>query len=332
MTRNNTTPFLLNLDPGEVAEPDITSNEFLDTLGSIGVWLRVLSAFPSVKLLRSSGGSSAQRLSAVTNLYIHLGAQAEDHAVALVAFSAWAKNRNLSLPDLFSRIFVKAGLKSPCKDEINAVHGRLLKGGNKSVHVDQKAFFLSVSEMSDPELVEFFLGYRWRKIPSVKLIPKGNLDLWQLLPGELRRIVSTYAGEGQNSRLFSALNKLKHGPQLIVQNPIDRARLYAKSGEFEELEGYKEYDRAAVRVLFSGARVWEPEPPASRVRSLAPFLLDGPEVVSKIFFETMVHEASIFQHLVRMHLALYRQEAADWSIQDDGIWEVLRDRDRYKGW
>ena len=52
---HNATPFLLNLNPHGIDEPDISNDEFLDSLEVIGVWLRVFSAYESLERYTSPG-------------------------------------------------------------------------------------------------------------------------------------------------------------------------------------------------------------------------------------------------------------------------------------
>ena len=146
----NKTPFLLNLNPAEVDEPRISNDEFLDSLDMIGVWLRVLPAFDSLERYSSPESTSAQRLAALSNIYVQLGAQLEDQAVALVAFSAWVKARKLALADLFSRIFMTRGAATKAGSAIEAAQVKLLAGGSETVRVDQRAFFREVAAMGTP--------------------------------------------------------------------------------------------------------------------------------------------------------------------------------------
>lgn len=83
--------------------------------------------------------------------------------------------------------------------------------------------------MSDAKIVEFFLGYKWKKVPSVKLIPRQHNEVWKQLPSELRRLASSFHVERQVPRVAAAYNKLKHGPQLIIQNPLTRAQRFGNS-------------------------------------------------------------------------------------------------------
>ena len=319
----NTAPFLLNLNPSEIDEPDVSNDEFLDSLDTIGVWLRVLSAYDSLERYTSPDSTSAQRLAALSNIYIQLGAQLEDQAVSLVALSVWSQNRDLVLPDLFSRIFIRQQRATKDGSEIQEVHEKLKSGKSTNVSVNQKMFFQEVCEMSDVEIIEFFLGYKWRKEPSVKLIPKLHIEIWRQLPSELRRIASSFHVERQNPRVTTAYNKLKHGPQLILQNPLERARCFGVSPDVaKQLSRHDSFDKLGVRLLFAGAST-QPKPSDGNLGSVAPFLVDDEGAVNELFFGTMVHQANIFSILVKMHIALYRKARINIEILDKGISRIV---------
>lgn len=254
MTRN-ITPFLLNLNPSQMDEPSISNDEFLDSFGAIGVWLRVLAAYDSLERYASPDSTSAQRLAALSNIYLQLGAQLEDQAVSLVAFSVWSQNRDLLLADLFSRILVRRESTTRTGSELEVVHRRLKNDNSVRVSVNQKLFFQEVAKMSDADIVEFFLGYKWRGVPSVKLIPKRHVGVWRQLPGELRRIASSFHVEREGPRVTAAYNKLKHGPQLVIQNPLDRAKQFSNDSNLvAQLEQFNTPDKLGVRLLFAGAK------------------------------------------------------------------------------
>ena len=325
----NTTPFLLNLSPSDVDEPGISNDEFLDSLDTIGVWLRVLAAYDSLERYASPDSTQAQRLAALSNIYLQLGAQLEDQAVSLIAFSVWAKNRDLVLADLFYRVFITRPKKPMPRSEIRAVHAELKTDSPTSVRVDQRAFFREVAEMTDAAIVEFFLGYDWRAVPSVKLIPKQHIEVWKGLPGEFRRMAGSFYDEGQSPRLTAAYNKLKHGPQLTLQNPVDRARRFGSSPDIAaQLARYHALDKPGVRLLFAGARTRR-EPADGDVASVAPFLIDDEGAVNKIFFETMVHQAGLLSTLVKMQIALYRKSRIDLGNLDEGVSRIVEAQGRY---
>ena len=325
--RRNTTPFLLNLNPAHMDEPTVSNDEFLDSLDALGVWLRVLPAYDSLQRYASSDRSPAQRLSAISNIYLLLGAQLEDQAVSLVAFSVWSRNRDLPLADLFSRIFIQPQRTAPAGSYIHAIHDRL-KDGSRT-NVDAPAFFGEVSRMHATELVAFFLGYSWRTQPSVKLMPRKYLRFWTTLPGELRRISASFHDEKHHPRLRAAYNKLKHGPQLVVQNPLDRARRFATAPDVAaELAGYDALDKPGIRLLFSGATT-AGTPAQGDARSNAPFLIDDEGALAKLVFETMVYHATLLNLIVKMQIALYRNTAIDLDYRDEGVLRIVAEADAY---
>ena len=325
----NTTPFLLNLDPSKVDEPVVSNDEFLDSLERVGVWLRVLAAHDSLERYISPDASATQRLAALSNIYLQLGAQCEDQAAVLIAFSVWSHNRDLSLPDLFFRILVTRSKSPPTGSAIAKAHRKLATAGLTRVSVDTKSFFREVAEMTDAEIVPFFLAYRWRDVPSVKLIPERHLKVWKDLPGELRRIARSLSDERQIPRVTAAFNKIKHGPQLVVQNPMDRARRFGNPAAFEEQWTWcQPLDKPSVRLLFSGAST-RPEPTSGDSGSVAPFLIDDEGAVRRIFFGTMVYHATFFCQLVKMQIALFRSSRVDWDGLDQGVRKVVEAGARY---
>ena len=137
----NTTPFLLNLDPSIVDEPVVSNDEFLDSLERVGVWLRVLAAHDSLERYTAPDASATQRHAALSNVYLQLGAQCEDQAATLIAFSVWSQNRDLSLPDLFFRILATRSKGPPTGSAIGTAHRKLTTAGLTRVSVDTKSFF-----------------------------------------------------------------------------------------------------------------------------------------------------------------------------------------------
>lgn len=320
----NTTPFLFNLNYSEVDEPSVSNDEFLQSLDTIGVWLRVFAAYDSLQRYSSPDSSSAQRLAALSNIYLQLGAQLEDQAVSLIAFSIWSRNRDLVLADLFAKIVLRRRNKK-APSEVHAVLERFNSKKRKNVSVDQRSFFQEVAGMPDAEIVELFLGYKWRAKPSVKLIPATHIDVWKNLPAELRRIAGSFYDAKQIPRITAAYNKLKHGPQLVAQNPADLVRRFGTPCDHgKQLAQHKWLDRIGIRLLFAGSRT-RPESTEVGSASVAPFLIDDERAVRKIFFDTMVYQATLLQMLVKMQIALYRKEHVNWGSLDKGISRIIEE-------
>ncbi len=207
--------------------------------------------------------------------------------------------------------------------EIQEVHTKLKSNKSTSVQVNRRSFFQEVCEKTDAEIVEFFLGYKWRAIPSTRLIPKRHIEFWRQLPSELRRVANSFHVETQIPRVSIAYNKLKHGPQLVLQNPLDRARHFGRSPDVAtQMARYDSFDKLGVRLLFAGART-QFKPTDGNLGSIAPFLVDDEEAVNQLFFGTMVHQANLFNIFVKMHIALYRKARINIEILDKGISRIV---------
>ena len=207
-----------------------------------------------------------------------------------------------------------------------AVHVKLADDRPDLVKVDQRAFFAEVAEMDDAAIMSSFSDTRGRAAPSEKLIPRRHIQVWKNFPGELRRIASSFYDERHTPRITAAYNKLKHGPQLILQNPIDRARLFSRVPDFDaQLAGYRAFDKTSIRLLFAGAKT-QRKPDDCRVGSVAPFLIDDEGAVKKLFFETMVYQATLFSTLVSLHLPFIRKSRFEKGRLDEGVCEYLRKR------
>lgn len=326
---SNTTPFLLNLNPIQINEPRVSNDEFLDSLDMIGVWLRVISAYDSLRRFDSPDSTAAQRLASLINIYLQLGAQLEDHAVTLIAFSHWSQNRDLVLADIFSRVLIRRQVNKEYKSKIQFVHQKLMSDDSRAVPVDPRMFFQEVVEMNDMDIVQFFLGYKWRLVPSVKLIPKQHIEVWHNLPEELRRIAGCFLDKSQIPLITAVYNKLKHGPQLIIQNPVERVKKYGNTSDVvEQLARYKSLDKNSVRLLFSGSTT-QPDLKDGGKSSIAPFLVDDKNAVNKLFFETMVYQANFFSVFVKMQISLYRKQRINLANIDNAVREILEAHERY---
>ena len=93
------------------------------------------------------------------------------------------------------------------------------------------------------------------------------------------------------------------------------------------MEGYSAYDKTSIRLLLAGAKTRR-EPGDSGEGAVAPFLLDNEEAVKKLFFGTMVYQASMFSTLVRMQVALYRKNRFERGNLDEGVSRIVEEAQR----
>ena len=326
----NKSKILANLVSGDIPEPEISTNDFLDSLQTFGVWMRVLSAAPSLEQLMSKEASPAEQWAALSNIYLQLGAQAEDHATLLVAFNFWSKHRDLSLPKIVSSIFVKRPSQTTGKkNALQDTEKQLLKG-KKLVQVDLPQYFLEVAAHEPKELVSLFLGYQWRKKPSVNLVPEQATEFWAHLPNELHRVCSELTSPVSESA-SSVFNKIKHGPQLVIQGPHDRAKLRWRELPNKNLPTTDLMSRNTVRVMLGGERTQERPKEYESGKRVAPFLIHDPQVIDKLFYETLVHEANIFFAMVTLQKSIFTKGVSNFRIEDAGIRRIVEKGSRRIG-
>jgi len=281
--------FLLNFESGPIKEPPVSNELFLESFVRFGVWVRILAAYEHYKTIINSEMGSPSRFSAIIALYQLLGMLYEDATANLVSWAAWAKNRNLLLADLHQKIFLtekqvseKTGLVYHAE-----ANDKLLQRNNKSVGINARLYFGSLTNLSGKETLEW-LGIPWKRQPSVKLVPRKLWSEWETFPMRTGEFIKFLADEPK-SLITASYNKLKHGPQMAIMNireiavrgrgfPEDKVKLTVLEGE-------------CVRLLFDGARTQEHENEYGASKRVAPFLLHHPDYIDKMFWDVMVYIA-----------------------------------------
>jgi len=109
-------------------------------------------------------------------------------------------------------------------------------------------------------------------------------------------MASSFHVDREAPRASAAYNKLKHGPQLVIQNPTDRARRFGVSPEVAaQLARLDLLDELEVRLLFADAKP-QPSSTGGNPESIAQFLIDHGGAVKRIFYNTMVPQANSIQY------------------------------------
>lgn len=257
----------VNLIPGPRSEPDVTSQEFLESFLDVGVWIRIINAAAFLTTLRTPTSSPLQRSAAVVGFYQQAGMQAEDALSNLIAWSVWAKDKSRTLPDLLSRTSLR--FSAPAR-ALPADYGRAIQAQfmetTKRVEVHPREYLTSISQVRDEELPAVF-GIPWKRNPSVKDVPRSQWKQWHLLPHTLREMLRTTLGNNSDL-LANSYNKIKHGPQLMCVSPaLVAERRGLPTGDIED-------PRPAVRILLKGARTQETREEIAASKRVAPFLYD----------------------------------------------------------
>jgi hypothetical protein len=111
---------------------------------------------------------------------------------------------------------------------------------------------------------------------------------WLKLPALASHLFDSIRDQ-KASLLSISYNKLKHGPQFIVADPIVSA---TRRGHSPEQSDREFMNHCYVRVLHQGARTQEEDREFQGGRRAAPFLVGKPEILRKLLFGTMVFTAN----------------------------------------
>lgn len=144
------------------------------------------------------------------------------------------------------------------------------------------------------------LGIPWKEVPSVKLVPKDQIPLWKALPHLSKEMLRTLA-DRKSILLATSYNKLKHGPQMVVMSPYQRA--VEQRGLPETPESARgQIDVLHVRLLFDGARTQETQSDLDESTRVAPFLIHQPDVIEGV----MINHATAAHSMRMLAYWLYR--------------------------
>jgi len=206
----NSKPFTMGFAIPLPEEPRVDDQTFLRSLCTFGAFLRWRIARSIYETGLHKQDNEALRMALSLGIWEQLGAQTEDLLMFLCAAPRWvSSNRRTQLADLYSQIQVKAyGETSP------------------------RGVLTSLTCKTDTDFVASF------GLPSDnKAWPQQDaLDSVRTMRSKLIKLLS----EGDIVR--AVLNKLKHGPQMIV------------SAFPEPTPGHRTGLRVA-KLLFSGARL-----------------------------------------------------------------------------
>jgi len=140
--------------------------------------------------------------------------------------------------------------------------------------IDGRAYLRTLtSDLIESQLPAIF-GLKWKKNPSVHLV-KGEVDenAWNSLPRAIREHLKLLTNP-KSEITTTCLNKIKHGPQVVLSSPraawIERGRP-GKGGDEEDLPGDQ-----MIRILTQGARTQESDAEVREEVRAAPFILDDP--------------------------------------------------------
>lgn len=285
MTKEPKIRVLLNLHRGKEDERPISNEEQIQSFGSYGAWLRVLTAYRLIRDYRGTGGATVSNVSTIVGLYEQLGMFFEDVACTAAAWGASTLDRSVRIADVLERTVITTRPVTTSSCYHDSVFRDLATSG-KRLQVNANQLLRSLSELRNDELLRK-LGVDWKKVPSVKLVSKEKRREWSQLPMVAAHLFNTF--QSPNAHLLSSnYNKLKHGPQFIIMSSLEAARRRGQAASKKEEELMM---HAFVRILHQGSRTQEHEGELETGKRVAPFLVGDQQTLSGWVFETMLFTA-----------------------------------------
>ena len=166
MIPNTTTKTILSisLSKGPKAEHDLTNQQFLDSFLEYTCWLRMISARQQLSVMESYITGIHEKLAALATFYQVAGMIVEDALSSYIAWSIWARDKALLIPNILERLSLKLGEPST-PIPINYPEEIFLKIHNTKKRVDVYArdYLLKLMEVSDEKLPQAF-GIEWKNI------------------------------------------------------------------------------------------------------------------------------------------------------------------------
>ncbi len=282
----------LNLFPGPQPEAPISSETFLRSFLDTGVWMRSLAMESHVLVLADTRASRLQRLAACVAIYQQLGLAIEDALATLIAWSIWAHDKSISLPDLTFRLHLRTDPQGSPYDPQKLKDIRSKFAGGKKISVDGRRYLSTlVKDVRDADLPGLF-GVPWKARPSVKLVSPAQMTTWTTITRAILDHVQILT-EPSGELTAAYYNKLKHGPQLVVDNPRQAAlRLGHSESDTKEIP-----DTELIRVLLAGAQTSVTPQLLASGQRIAPFLLDDADNARRILRRRVLDGANFLYSL-----------------------------------
>jgi hypothetical protein len=260
----------LHFRPGPSEEPRVENKDFLLSFLSVGVWTRCITLSDHVEVLRKPNPSPLKRYASTIGVYQELGLLTEDAIATLVAWSLWSSDKSQSLADIVYRLILARdaqGASHYTRARMEKVKADLVAGGK--IRLDGRRYLQGLLNGVPERDLPTLLGVPWSRTPSVKLVPRQFRLAWQSLPAMIADHVRVLT-DSSNELTTAYFNKLKHGPQLVIQNP----RRVAESMKIARADLESIPDRNMIRLLFNGSRTAISHAELSANKRTAPFLLD----------------------------------------------------------
>jgi hypothetical protein len=210
-------------------------------------------------------------------MYQQLGLVVEDALVTLVSWSIWANDKSQNLAEIVAKVSLKSDKDSQPYTAVEI--GRIVESsrGNRRLLLDGRRYLDGLLSGVSRQDVPRLLGIPWKPNPSVRLVPREHRENWTVLPDLIRQSISAITDRNDEA-MTACFNKLKHGPQLVVDDA--RQAALRRGHSQSNVERLPKGER--LRLLMAGSRceMWAEE--IDKGKLVAPFLLDEPSNAKRL--------------------------------------------------
>ena len=275
---------------GRTAEPSITDEEMLQSFITYGAFLRVLAAWNQVHVLRKPESTEAEKIAASAAFYQQLSLFLEDALATFLAWGLWKRSGG-RLADKYAAISFRRDSSSFQKALAFSELVSALTCRKQSKTVIAPAVLGKSLAATDPAVLLNTIGVSWKPYAAAPLRRGRQSGEWTQLFNQTKSLCETL-GQDAIRRLTEYHNKIKHGPQVIIQSPfevLERRGLSASEASTKQLGllpvGY-------LRILLAGSRVERNEYEERERIRIAPFVIHAPaSYIEHRFFGTLVFGA-----------------------------------------
>lgn len=283
----------LSFETGSVPEPPVSDEAFFHSLLDYGIWLRAIAARLHLSTIQSDA-QLIERIAALGQMAQLFGQAIEDSVSLLITWSVWAPHRELRIADILARMTLRFSQpkKDPPAGYVHQVQCAFADSGGR-VNIYPRRYLRELIDCPDQHLPARF-GVPWKQHPNSRLAPtQQQRNAWPHLPRVFRGIVTPFTDD-KGALVAASYNKIKHGPQIMVERPIHAAlsRGLEVPKEFRSL-----LEKHALRVLLDGARTQDTAEERESGIRVAPFLVDEPAVAEEWYHKHVIGSASMLYQL-----------------------------------
>jgi hypothetical protein len=282
----------------------------------------MISARQQLGILEDKSSGELEKIAALALFYQIAGMVVEDALSTYVGWSVWSKNKAALIPDILERLSLR--LSEPPKAVSATYPGEIFEKFSvteKRVDVYARAYLSEVTKASDFDLPASF-GINWKRNPSVKLVAKDELPMWNSLGPYMRECINPLMN-AKGALLAMCNNKIKHGPQVLVAS-------IAEAGISRGFNLDQVTDAATlktIRLLPNGSRVQETDDEFSNHIRAAPFLLMDAANMRRWFFQHIVHTAnSMYIHGTWLYNTNFQDEKRPLSKIPNEAMRIIKEQ------